>query len=324
MTDRSLAFHETFCLSGFVAVGSKTIAAPIERIKLLLQNQGEAKGNTKPYTGIMDAATRIPAEQGIASFWRGNLANCVRYFPTQALNFAFKSKYKAFYKKQLGITKKSSKGMQLINAVAAGGSAGATSLLVVYPLDFARTRLAVDTGTGKDRQFNGMVDCITKTIKTGGLVGKNGIYNGFAVSCVGIIFYRGAYFGLYDFTQGLEFMEGSNFAMNFALSFVVTTIAGIVAYPLDTIRRRMMMNSGSEGAAPKYNGSLDCAGKIMAQEGFGAFFKGAFSNILRGLCGALVLAGNDEVTTAYKNMKFGKETKAWKDLSVEGPTVEEL
>ena len=324
MTDRSLAFHETFCLSGFVAVGSKTIAAPIERIKLLLQNQGEAKGNTKPYTGIMDAATRIPAEQGIASFWRGNLANCVRYFPTQALNFAFKSKYKAFYKKQLGITKKSSKGMQLINAVAAGGSAGATSLLVVYPLDFARTRLAVDTGTGKDRQFNGMVDCIMKTVKTGGLVGKNGIYNGFAVSCVGIIFYRGAYFGLYDFSKTLSFMEGSSFLMNFAMSFVVTTAAGIIAYPLDTIRRRMMMNSGSEGAAPKYNGSFDCAGKIMAQEGIGAFFKGAFSNVLRGLCGALVLSGNDEVTQAYVNFKTGGKAKAWKDLSVEGPVVEEL
>jgi len=319
-----LSFAETFALSGVVAVGSKTIAAPIERIKLLLQNQGESKAGTKPYTGIVDAMTRIPSEQGIMSFWRGNLANCVRYFPTQALNFAFKAKYKAFYKKQLGITKDSSKVMQLINAVAAGGSAGATSLVVVYPLDFARTRLAVDTGVGKEKEFNGLVDCIAKTIKKGGLVGKNGIYNGFAVSCVGIIFYRGSYFGFYDFSKTLSFMEGATFALNFAVSFAVTTAAGVIAYPLDTIRRLMMLNSGSEGAAPKYNGSFDCAGKILSEEGIGAFFKGAFSNILRGLCGALVLSGNDEVTAAYINYKTGGKSKAWKDLSVEGPSIEEL
>jgi len=46
--------------------------------------------------------------------------------------------------------------------MASGGAAGATSLCVVYPLDFARTRLAADVGSGKDREFNGMVDCMKK------------------------------------------------------------------------------------------------------------------------------------------------------------------
>lgn len=32
--------------------------------------------------------------------------------------------------------------------LASGGAAGATSLCVVYPLDFARTRLAADIGKG--------------------------------------------------------------------------------------------------------------------------------------------------------------------------------
>ena len=79
---------------GTAAVISKTIAAPIERVKLLLQNQGEAASITKPYTGIIDAFVRVPREQGFFSFWRGNFANCLRYFPTQALNFAFKDTYK--------------------------------------------------------------------------------------------------------------------------------------------------------------------------------------------------------------------------------------
>lgn len=34
---------------------------------------------------------------GFFSYWRGNLANVIRYFPTQALNFAFKDKYKQIF-----------------------------------------------------------------------------------------------------------------------------------------------------------------------------------------------------------------------------------
>jgi hypothetical protein len=46
---------------------------------------------------MVDCFVRIPREQGFLSFWRGNLANVIRYFPTQALNFAFKDKYKQVF-----------------------------------------------------------------------------------------------------------------------------------------------------------------------------------------------------------------------------------
>ncbi len=81
-------------MGGISAAISKTIAAPIERVKLLLQNQGDQAAITKPYKGIVDVFVRVPQEQGFASFWRGNMANVIRYFPTQALNFMFKDLYK--------------------------------------------------------------------------------------------------------------------------------------------------------------------------------------------------------------------------------------
>jgi solute carrier family 25 (adenine nucleotide translocator) protein 4/5/6/31 len=55
---------EDFMLGGISAAVSKTVAAPIERVKLLLQNQGESTQITKPYTGIVDVFRRVPAEQG--------------------------------------------------------------------------------------------------------------------------------------------------------------------------------------------------------------------------------------------------------------------
>lgn len=98
--------------------------------------------------------------------WRGNLANVIRYFPTQALNFAFKDTYKNMFRKY---DPKTEKLKFFLANMASGGAAGATSLLFVYPLDFARTRLAADVGKGAgDRQFNGLLDCVGKIFKADG------------------------------------------------------------------------------------------------------------------------------------------------------------
>jgi solute carrier family 25 (adenine nucleotide translocator) protein 4/5/6/31 len=303
---------EDFALGGTSAAISKTVAAPIERVKLLLQNQGEASAITKPYKGIVDVFVRVPAEQGFASFWRGNMANVIRYFPTQALNFMFKD----FYRGYLERPRSAGFWPCLLGNMASGGASGATSLLVVYPLDFARTRLAMDVGKGTDREFKGTVDCILKTAKASGW-GKGGVYNGFIVSCVGIVFYRGAYFGLYDTFNTGEFARTAGFAGKFALGYSVTVAAGLLSYPLDTIRRRMMMTSGGKHAG-KYKSSIDCFGKIMANkdEGVKALYKGAGSNILRGLAGALVLVGFDYFKNWYLEFKYPELRGQKKEIKI--------
>jgi len=84
-------------MGGVSAAIAKTAVAPIERVKLILQVQEVSKqiAADQRYKGIVDCFVRIPKEQGFSSFWRGNLANVIRYFPTQALNFAFKDVYKS-------------------------------------------------------------------------------------------------------------------------------------------------------------------------------------------------------------------------------------
>jgi len=74
------------------------------------------------------------------------LANVIRYFPTQALNFAFKDTYKKYL---CPYNPKTEKTKFFFGNIASGGAAGATSLCFVYPLDFARTRLAADIGKGE-------------------------------------------------------------------------------------------------------------------------------------------------------------------------------
>merc|ERR1712137_1261994 len=247
-----MSFAKDFIAGGVSAAVSKTAVAPIERVKLLLQVQHVSKqiAADQRYKGIVDAFVRIPKEQGMLSFWRGNLAS--------------------------------------------GGAAGATSLCFVYPLDFARTRLAADVGKGAgEREFSGLGNCLAKTVKSDGI---SGLYRGFSVSVQGIIIYRAAYFGLYDTARGmLPDPKKTPLVVNWMIAQCVTTVSGIVSYPFDTVRRRMMMQSGRAKSEILYKNMLDCWIKIAKTEGRSAFFKGALSNIIRGTGGALVLVFYDEL-----------------------------
>ncbi|KAJ2717287.1 ADP/ATP carrier protein [Coemansia spiralis] len=286
-----IGFVADLAAGGVSAGVSKTIVAPIERVKLLLQVQASSDQIAKDqrYKGIMDAFRRIPAEQGMGSFWRGNLSNVIRYFPTQALNFAFKDKYKGLFPKYSPKTD----FWKFFGAnMASGGLAGATSLLFVYPLDFARTRMAVDVGTGANRQFTGLGQCISSIYKKDGM---GGLYQGFGMSVAGIIVYRAAYFGGYDTLKQVVF--GDNKSPNFFASWLVaqsvTVVAGLISYPFDTIRRRLMMQSGR--AEKLYSGPIDCFRKLYSEAGAKVFFHGGFSNIIRGTGGALVLVFYDQL-----------------------------
>jgi len=295
------AFFIDFMMGGVSAAVSKTAAAPIERVKLLIQNQDEMikAGRLKdPYKGIVDCFRRVIREEGFGSLWRGNLANVIRYFPTQALNFAFKDQIKRMF----GFSKeKDGYWIYFAGNLASGGLAGALSLTFVYSLDYARTRLANDAKQSKkgggDRQFNGLLDVYRKTLATDGF---RGLYRGYVVSCVGIVVYRGLYFGMFDsIVPELPKNLRESLTAKFLIGWAITICAGLVSYPLDTVRRRMMMTSGE---AVKYRNSMHCMTTIIQKEGVASLFKGAGANILRAVAGAGVISGYDQLQLVF----FGK------------------
>ena len=295
-------FATEFLMGGVSAAISKTLAAPIELIKLRLQNMDamlKAGAISEPYTGIVDCAGKVVKEEGVKALWKGNGTNVLRYFPTQALNFAFKDYFKRLFNRK----KEDSYFMWFLGNIASGGVAGSVSLTFVYSLDYARTRLTNDLKNAKgggEKKFNGLIDVYAKTFKADGIMG---LYRGFVISCIGIFIYRGLYFGIFDTVKPM--MPASmkdNLFYNFLLGWAVTVGAGLASYPIDTIRRRMMMTSG-EGE--KFNGSIDAARKILAKEGMSSFFKGAGANILRGVAGAGVLALYDRLQVIVFGKKYG-------------------
>ena len=294
----STDFLINFMAGGVSGAVAKTATAPIERVKLIIQTQDAnpkiMSGEVARYTGIVDCFTRVYNEQGLKAFWRGNLTNIIRYFPTQAFNFAFKDGIKAMFPK--ADKNKEFLRFFLIN-MASGGLAGAGSLMIVYPLDYARTRLASDVGSGK-QQFSGLMDCLVKTVKASGV---QGLYNGVGVSVIGIIPYRGAYFGLFDTLSGYNPWQKSenNFfraSSKFACAQTSAIAAGYASYPFDPVRRRLQMQSEKPKDQWVYSGTMDCFRKIIANEGTAALFKGAGANALRTVGAALVLVLYSEIT----------------------------
>lgn len=209
--------------------------------------------------------------------WKDNFRNIVRYSPTQALNFAFKN----YFQNQLA--KKGSSTHKFAKNVAAGSIAGSISLVFLYPLDFARNMLC-----RRREKFNGLRNIFEKTLKSDGL---SGLYRGFGISLLSIAIYRGLYFGLYDSAKpSLPSSVRNNFFVNFMLGWATTTCSGICSYPIDTIRRRMMMVPNE-----KYHSSIQCAADILENEGMRSFFRGAGANSSRGIAGGACLALFDQL-----------------------------
>merc|ERR1711868_347833 len=222
-------------VSGAVA---KTITAPLEKVKLAIQNQDSnprvLSGEMKRYTGMMDCAKRHVSELGASSLWRGNVANCVRYVPTAAFNLMFKDTIKGMFPKY---NKNTDFAMFAATQITSGAFAGGLTNTLVYPLIYVRTVLGADLG--KVKKYTGMADCLAKTAKEGGFLS---LYNGLFASSIGI-------------------------ASKFVVAQIAVSVSGIAAYPFDTMQRRLQIEASKPKSEQIYNGMGDCFAKILKAEG---------------------------------------------------------
>ena len=106
--------------------------------------------------------------------------------------------------------------------------------------------------------------------------------------------YRGIYFGCYDTAKSSWTSDTSKLYKLFVAS-AVTTISSFVIYPMDTVRRRMMMRSGERGMDESKIKAAVIARKIFKYEGIGGFYKGMAANVLRSFGGSVLLVAYDEL-----------------------------
>merc|ERR1711871_1803957 len=290
--DKQSNFLVDLTIGGISGAFVKTVMSPVERIKILMQTQDSnpkiISGEVPRYTGVADCGRRVAAEQGMKAFWRGNLVNCLRYAPQQGSALAFNDFFKNMFPK---VNKQEQFWTFFTYNLLSGGAGGATAMVICYPMDFARTRLASDLTSGKPK-FDGIVDCPSKTIKEQGVVG---LYRGTAVSIAGAFVYRAGQLGLYGTVMGFNPYQKDKGIVGLMSGIVIGTLARTVILPFNTVRRRLMLESEKPPAERLYKSGIDCAIKVTKNEGLAGMYKGVMPEIFRGFGGVMVIVLYDRV-----------------------------
>jgi len=263
---------------------AKTIACPLENVKLLqqLRRTQPPYGSSIPLLDGWSLLNWIPEHCGVTALWRGNLANVIRalpiallqhpsiFLPNEPLNesaYFVQSPFPSAEGNHIWWKERAS-------SIVRSSLVGAAVLLFVHPFELARTRLALDIQT--PHQFSGIFDCLGQIASRDGFLS---LYKGYGVTLLGVILYRTICTIFYELIalQASKLSSTEGKALCFAL---VTTLAGMLTYPLDTIRRHQMMDNGSPDGRATYSSALDCMGQIVNKYGFSALFDGCFFHTL--------------------------------------------
>lgn len=304
-------------LAGAAAgIFARTIVAPVDRVKLILQVRGSiipCCGTCRPNKVIQSQSAwqvgrAIIREEGFVSLWRGNVPIVLIQAGTSALNFMFMEQYKIaaasavshLSDKYPSMREEGGRSQRFVSSFLSGGLAGATTISFLYPLGFVRTRLAVDVGNAAKHERiypNGMRDVLRSIWCTDGL---RGFYKGYGISLASVTVYRVVYLGGYDFLKSemkvkSEGGDQSSLSQKFLAAQSVSIAASLSYYPLDSIRRRLMMEAGRSDQQRLYRSSMHCFRQIVKEEGFRGFYLGIGPDLVRSVGAALVLVSYDEI-----------------------------
>jgi hypothetical protein len=300
---------------GTASAAAKTIIAPFERTKILLQTSSlvEGVGGHRPYSGVVDALARIPREQGLASFWRGNLTNVSRVVPTYALRFTFFD----HFRRMTSIGHDPSKPLPLSRQMAAGALSGSVTMLCTFPLDLLRTRMSAEvTVAGVPRVYGSMVAAASGVVRTQGV---RGLYQGIGISLFEIAPYLAISFGGYEYLKerlpqpspsSSSTAEGGGIGGRVTLTGLWSKLgcgwlaglsASLTCYPADTVKRQMMLTGSAvtamagSTAAPKAAESVrSCVARMYREGGVRVFYRGCLINALNsGPAAAITFVAND-------------------------------
>jgi solute carrier family 25 (mitochondrial phosphate transporter), member 23/24/25/41 len=148
---------------------SRCVTAPIDRLKVIMQ---AGKGDAT----IINMMRYMYQEGGLRGMWRGNGMNCLKIAPESASRFLCYGEFKHLVTKMTGGDENAP---TVVEKFIAGGSAGAFSQALVYPLEITKTRLALSK-TGLPScpcslspsplgQYNGVLDVVSSIVNQGGL-----------------------------------------------------------------------------------------------------------------------------------------------------------
>ncbi|XP_071697905.1 thylakoid ADP,ATP carrier protein, chloroplastic-like [Rutidosis leptorrhynchoides] len=252
-----------FTAGAIAGAAAKTVTAPLDRIKLIMQTHGLRVGqeSAKKTIGFIEAVITVGKQEGVKGYWKGNLAQVIRILPYSAVQlFAYES-YKKLFSKDGELS--------VIGRLAAGACAGMTSTFVTYPLDVLRLRMAVDPG------YQTMTNVVVNMLKEEGL---GSLYRGLVPSLISIAPYVAVNFCVFDLVKkSLPERFRNKTEASLVTAFMAAAVGTLTCYPLDTIRRQMQMRG------TPYKTVFDAFPGIIARDGVAGLYRGFVPNALKTL-----------------------------------------
>ncbi|XP_047054801.1 probable envelope ADP,ATP carrier protein, chloroplastic [Lolium rigidum] len=258
---------------------AKTVTAPLDRVKILMQTHSVrvAGEGTKKGIQFLEAMAEIGKEEGLKGYWKGNLPQVIRIIPYSAVQLFSYEVYKKIFRRKDG-------ELSVFGRLAAGACAGMTSTLVTYPLDVLRLRLAVQSG------HSTMSQVALNMLREEGLAS---FYGGLGPSLIGIAPYIAVNFCVFDLMKkSVPEKYKSRPETSLATALLSATFATLMCYPLDTVRRQMQMKG------TPYNTIFDAIPGIVERDGLVGLYRGFVPNALKNLPNSSIKL------TAFDTMKI--------------------
>lgn len=269
------------------AMVTRTVVAPLERLKLEYIVRGEQKN-------ILELVRTIAQTQGLRGFWKGNLINILRTAPFKAINFCAYDTYR----KQLSKIHLF-EGTENVERFIAGAAAGITATVLCLPLDTIRTRIVAHGG----EKLGGVAGAFHYMIKTEGFFS---LYKGLLPSIISIAPSSAVFYGVYDILKSayLRSPEGRKRIQNMKLqgqdsaalsqlelgplrTLLYGAISGacaeVATYPFEVVRRQLQMQA--RGAKLS---TLATFVKIVEEGGIPALYAGLLPGLLQVLPSAAI------------------------------------
>lgn len=273
----------------------RTIIAPFDRVKFILQCQHELQriGALKmTFRGAGHCVQHLTAIEGRYSFWRGNLIQVVSFMPNTMAQLFIALPTQSFVFDACSRNSVVSSTVASYMAVIAGSLAAAT---VSYPLEYARFRIAVDLKPSSTAPYE-YRNCMTFFSHPILNDSPHLYYKGLGLYLLGSMLYYFVHhrlldvFGLFVPPETSE-RRYSAIAVQVGAGLSVSALSTLCLYPLDTVRRRMMIAAMEEDL--RYQSSIHCLRRILLTEGFSGLYSGARFSLIRMLVttGVLALSG---------------------------------
>ena len=278
LSDSPTIIVQKLMCGGTAGAVSKTLIAPLERVKILFQ----VNSKEHPYTGVVSSLKKIMTQEGYKGLYRGNFSSVIRVFPYAAIQFVSFD----FYQRLFAGSDPSK--ISLKGNFFAGALAGATSVIFTYPLDVTRARMAVQMSrSGKVIQYRGLVQALVNMWKHEG--GFKALYRGGWPTMIGIFPYAGINFFTYHTLKWYYYNEWTDHKeLSTTVRLGMGSVAGILGqtavYPLDVIRRRMQIDgvhTSDSTFSYKYRNTFHAFKTICETEGWRMLFRGLHINYIK-------------------------------------------